>query len=71
MARAVKLNTGHALPSIGLGVYRTEGNSTVDAVSTALRLGYRHVDTAQYYQNEGASKLPPASSRLRRRRAAD
>ena len=38
---------------IGLGVYKTEpGKETFNAVLSALRGGYRHVDTAQFYQNE-------------------
>jgi hypothetical protein len=44
---------GHLLPSIGLGVYQAaSGGECYAAVASALRLGYRHVDTAQVYNNE-------------------
>lgn len=41
-----------ALPPIGLGTFRLKGDIARDAVKTALSLGYRHVDTAQIYENE-------------------
>lgn len=48
-----KLPSGASIPVVGLGVYQSEpGAETYDAVASALKLGYRHVDTAQYYQNE-------------------
>ena len=47
------LTTGAALPQIGLGVWQSpRGAPTRDAVTAALELGYRHVDTARIYQNE-------------------
>ncbi len=49
----VKLNNGIEMPQFGMGVYMVpEGPATVDAVTQALRLGYRHIDTAHAYQNE-------------------
>ncbi|KAG7378974.1 hypothetical protein PHYPSEUDO_009262 [Phytophthora pseudosyringae] len=43
----------HAIPVVGLGVYQSEpGPETYNAVLSALKLGYRHIDTAQYYENE-------------------
>lgn len=45
--------SGHLLPSPGLGVYRSaSGGECYQAVLSALRLGYRHIDTAQIYGNE-------------------
>lgn len=45
-----KLNDGNLIPRLGLGVYLTMGT---DAIATALKTtGYRHVDTAQWYENE-------------------
>jgi len=41
-----------AIPALGLGTFRAEGEACVAAVSAALQLGYRHVDTAAMYGNE-------------------
>lgn len=41
-----------ALPRIGMGTFRLKGNDARDAVKSALSLGYRHIDTAQMYENE-------------------
>lgn len=41
-----------SVPSIGYGTYKTPSYATADAVYEALRLGYRHIDTASYYGNE-------------------
>ncbi|SDX22292.1 2,5-didehydrogluconate reductase DkgB [Marinobacter mobilis] len=41
-----------ALPPIGLGTYRLKGDLARNAVKSALSLGYRHIDTAQIYDNE-------------------
>jgi 2,5-diketo-D-gluconate reductase B len=44
---------GEEVPSLGLGTYRLTGETCVRAVERALSMGYRHVDTAQMYGNEG------------------
>src|SRR5690554_8216030 len=41
-----------ALPPIGIGTYRLKGDDAREAVRSALSLGYRHIDTAQAYENE-------------------
>jgi diketogulonate reductase-like aldo/keto reductase len=47
------LNAGTSIPQVGLGVWQTpRGEVTRRAVSAALQLGYRHVDTARIYGNE-------------------
>ncbi|MBP2329468.1 diketogulonate reductase-like aldo/keto reductase [Kibdelosporangium banguiense] len=46
------LNNGVVLPVIGLGVFQSEPEQTVAAVAEALRVGYRHIDTAAGYFNE-------------------
>ncbi|GAB4083350.1 aldo/keto reductase [Modestobacter muralis] len=46
------LNNGVEMPALGLGVFQTPPDVTTDAVAEALRLGYRHVDTAAAYGNE-------------------
>lgn len=51
----VILNNGVEIPWIGMGVFRMDNNEeTVEAIETALRIGYRHIDTAAYYFNEEA-----------------
>jgi 2,5-diketo-D-gluconate reductase A len=49
---AVELNDGERIPQLGFGVYKVDPDETADAVATALRIGYRHIDTAQMYKNE-------------------
>lgn len=47
------LNQGGSIPQLGLGVWQApRGNVTRAAVASALRLGYRHIDTARIYGNE-------------------
>jgi diketogulonate reductase-like aldo/keto reductase len=47
------LRSGGTIPLVGLGVWQSaQGAETRDAVTAALRLGYRHVDTAKIYGNE-------------------
>jgi diketogulonate reductase-like aldo/keto reductase len=45
---------GARIPKLGLGTWQNEGQSCTDAVRMALEEGYRHVDTAQVYDNEAA-----------------
>jgi diketogulonate reductase-like aldo/keto reductase len=50
---ALPLNNASTIPQLGLGVWQTpRGRTTRNAVSAALRVGYRHVDTARIYGNE-------------------
>jgi 2,5-diketo-D-gluconate reductase B len=44
---------GEKVPSLGLGTWRLSGQECIRAVERALALGYRHIDTAQMYANEG------------------
>lgn len=48
----LKLNTGAKIPQLGFGTYKIAPESTFDIVSSALEIGYRHIDTAQMYGNE-------------------
>ena len=48
----IQLNNGVAIPQLGLGVLLLKPEETIEAVGAALRLGYRHIDTAQAYGNE-------------------
>lgn len=46
------LNSGVTMPALGLGVFQTPPEETSAAVAEALRIGYRHIDTAAAYGNE-------------------
>jgi diketogulonate reductase-like aldo/keto reductase len=48
----ITLNNGVELPAVGLGVFQTPPDETRAAVTTALEVGYRHIDTAAAYGNE-------------------
>jgi diketogulonate reductase-like aldo/keto reductase len=53
LAKRVQLNNGVEIPTLGLGVWQANrGSETQGAVLEALRLGYRHIDTARVYGNE-------------------
>src|SRR5437867_4328151 len=43
---------GARIPAIGLGTWELRGRACARLVEQALRLGYRHIDTAQMYENE-------------------
>lgn len=46
------LNNGVKIPQLGLGTWFIEDAKVADAVKEAVKLGYRHIDTAQAYGNE-------------------
>ncbi len=48
----LQLNDGHWLPAIGFGTYPLTGDDAVTAVTRALEIGYRLLDTAVNYRNE-------------------
>jgi methylglyoxal/glyoxal reductase len=49
----LKLNDGHLMPRLGLGVWQTRAGASCEAaVLAALEAGYRHIDTASMYGNE-------------------
>jgi diketogulonate reductase-like aldo/keto reductase len=47
-----RLNDGSTLPAIGFGTYPMTGGDAVDAIVSALEVGYRLIDTAVNYENE-------------------
>ena len=49
----LKLNTGREIPVIGLGTWQSAAGEVEGAVKHSLSIGYRHVDCAPLYQNEG------------------
>ncbi|WP_026360277.1 aldo/keto reductase [Amycolatopsis nigrescens] len=48
----VELNNGTTIPQFGFGVFQIPPERTADTVGAALEAGYRHLDTAQMYENE-------------------
>jgi 2,5-diketo-D-gluconate reductase A len=62
----VMLNNGQTIPQFGFGVFLVSPDETAEAVSTALQAGYRHIDTAQGYQNEAEVGAAVAKSGLDR-----
>ena len=61
------LGDGNKLPMLGLGVWQVpNGPECVNAVRWALELGYRHIDTAQAYRNEGSVGQAVLDSRVPR-----
>ena len=46
------LNSGQTIPQLGFGVFKIDPAETADAVAEALKIGYRHIDTAEMYGNE-------------------
>lgn len=49
-----KLNDGQIIPEIGFGTYQLNGNKGSQSIVSAINNGYRMLDTAYNYENEGA-----------------
>lgn len=47
-----QMNTGTQIPAFGLGTYLSSPKEVTDSVLYALEAGYRHIDTAKFYENE-------------------
>jgi 2,5-diketo-D-gluconate reductase A len=62
----IELNNGVSIPQLGFGVFLIPPEDTEDAVTRALDVGYRHIDTAQAYQNEEGVGRAVAASGLDR-----
>jgi len=45
-------NSSVKIPALGFGVYQSPEDTCVKSCLTAIKAGYRHIDTAQYYGNE-------------------
>jgi 2,5-diketo-D-gluconate reductase A len=50
--QTLRLAGKNILPAVGFGTYLIPDDAAADAVSTAVSIGYRHVDTAEGYHNE-------------------
>jgi 2,5-diketo-D-gluconate reductase A len=62
----VTLNDGNHIPAVGFGVFKIPPADTEQAVGTALRAGYRHIDTAAMYGNERETGRAAAESGVSR-----
>ena len=65
--QTVTLNNGIKIPQLGFGTWKLK--PTIEAkraVSTALEVGYRHIDTARIYLNEGSVGKAIAASKIDR-----
>uniref|UniRef100_A0A1I7VLL6 Oxidoreductase n=2 Tax=Loa loa TaxID=7209 RepID=A0A1I7VLL6_LOALO len=52
MTSVIKLNSGHYIPSVGLGTWLSEPGQVGNALKIALNNGYRHIDCAHIYKNQ-------------------
>src|SRR5579875_2626054 len=48
----ITLNDGRRIPQLGFGVFQIPPEDTAEATTLALEVGYRHIDTAEMYENE-------------------
>ena len=48
----ITMRNGTKVPMLGLGCYKSEEQEGVEAVKSAIEIGYRHIDTANFYENE-------------------
>ena len=62
----ITLNDGVQIPQLGFGVFQVPPAETEEAVTRALEVGYRHIDTAEMYQNEVGVGRAVAASGLAR-----
>jgi diketogulonate reductase-like aldo/keto reductase len=50
--KSLKLKSGYEMPVLGLGTWKLTGSECETIVRKALEFGYRHIDTAELYENE-------------------
>ena len=67
MTDAIRLVNGVEMPRLGLGTYKSaEGGDVEGAVTAALEIGYRRIDTASFYGNESGVGSAIAAGRVPR-----
>ncbi|NYI42074.1 aldo/keto reductase [Demequina lutea] len=66
MTSHITLSNGTTIPQLGFGTFKIAPEDAVETVSTALDVGFRHIDTAQGYQNEAEVGEAIANSGLAR-----
>ncbi len=52
LSETYTLANGVEIPRLGLGTWMIDDNKVAEAITEAVKLGYRHIDTAQAYENE-------------------
>ena len=52
LSETYKMNNGLEIPKLALGTWFIDDDKVAEAVREAVKIGYRHIDTAQAYQNE-------------------
>lgn len=62
----IRLNDGREIPQFGLGVFQVPPEETAENVRAAFDAGYRHIDTAEMYENEEGVGRAIAASGLPR-----
>ncbi len=62
----ILLNDGKTIPQLGFGVFRVDPDETQRVLSSALEVGYRHIDTAASYRNESGVGAAIASAGIPR-----
>ncbi|MBS0621945.1 MAG: aldo/keto reductase [Verrucomicrobia bacterium] len=60
----VKLSSGHEIPQLGFGTWLINGEECTQAVASAIEVGYRHIDTAQTYENQ--KEIAPGLKKIER-----
>lgn len=63
----ITLNDGNAIPRLGLGVWRVPDGEASQLVAESIDAGYRHIDTAEAYQNEAGVGKGLKLTKVRRR----
>lgn len=63
----IALNDGNSIPRVGLGVWRLPDADAPQLVADAIDAGYRHIDTAEAYQNEAGVGQGLKRAKVRRR----
>jgi len=66
MTPNITLSNGTTIPQLGFGTFQIPADETAETVGTALDVGFRHIDTAQGYQNEAEVGEAIANSGLAR-----
>ena len=61
-----KLNDGQQIPDFGFGTYKLNGRKGVQSIVSAINNGYRMIDTAYNYENEGTVGKAIAESGINR-----